>query len=106
MVVDMWRAGLEIRTLDQFLYNGAIKQIARVSENAAQSADFEFVADGATLPDEGPIIDLDDREFEFNGMPSDVSYGGKTNLDWLFNEVAQFFSVLVGTIFNIIKAGS
>ena len=103
MVVDMWRAGLEIRTLDQFLYNGAIKQIARVSENAAQSADFEFVADGATLPDEGPIIDLDDREFEFNGMPSDVSYGGKTTLDWFFNEVAQFFSFLVGTIFNIIK---
>lgn len=103
MVVDMWRAGLEIRTLDQFLYNGAIKQIARVSESAAQSADFEFVAGGATLPDEGPIIDLDDREFEFNGMPSDVSYGGKTTLDWFFNQIAQFFSFLLGTIINIIK---
>lgn len=80
-----------------------VDYVGRVSESAAQSADFEFVADGVILPSDGGDINLDDQEFEFNGMPSDVSYGGKTTLDWFFNQIAQFFSFLLGTIINIIK---
>ena len=80
-----------------------IDAIARVSEGAAQNADFEFVADGVVLPGDGGNIELDDQEFEFNGMPSDVGYGGTTNLEWFFDQIAQFFSFLLGTIINIIK---
>lgn len=93
-------------TIEEFIAGSDgdwIDAIARVSESTAQGADFDFVADGIILPGDGGDINLDDQEFEFNGMPSDVAYGGTTTLKWFFDQIAQFFSFLVGLIINIIK---
>ena len=76
-----------------------IDYIARVSETLAKSANFEFIADGAILPST-PFA----SGFEFEGMPTNVSYGGSsTVVEWLFDKIWQFFSFLVGMIINLLK---
>ena len=107
MVADMWTneyGGLKIRTVSQFITgskNDSIKQILRVTPRAAQKANFEFIPGGAILPDTGS--NSNSNEFEFNGLPQTVSYTKPGGLDWLFDQISQFFSFLAGMIINLIK---
>ena len=43
------------------------------------------------------------RLFEFNGMPTQVSLSSKKDLEWLFEQVSQFFGFFAGLIINLIK---
>ena len=108
MVADMWtdaHGGLGIRSVATFahsLSNDNIKQILRVTEKAAKITNFEFVPGGAILPPSGSVS-ASGEEFEFNGLPNTVSYTKPGGLDWLFDQISQFFSFLAGMIINVIK---
>lgn len=104
-VVDMWNAGLDIRTVSAFTSgsNGRLKQIGRVSASTAASANFEFVANGVILPGSIAGEGTSGNGFEFNGMPTQVSLSSRKDLEWLFEQVSQFFGFFAGLIINLIK---
>lgn len=108
MVADMWtteHGGLGIRSVATFAHSvkyDNIKQILRVTEKAAKVANFEFVPGGSILPPSGSVS-ASGEEFEFNGLPNTVSYTKPGGLDWLFDQISQFFSFLAGMIINVIK---
>ena len=111
-VVDMWRdvsGGLGYRTMSEFTSgsNGRLMQIGRVSEETAARANFEFIADGVILPGStgsgsgGGTSSA--SNFEFNGMPTQVSISSRKDATWLFNKISQFFAFFAGLIINILK---
>ena len=91
----------EFATNTNYSTGTVVDYIVRVSEESAQKANFEFVPGGAILPDTGS--NSISNEFEFNGLPQTVSYTKPGGLDWLFDQISQFFSFLAGMIINLIK---
>lgn len=98
-------SGLVADTVADFVNIGdgeVIDYIARVKDESASNANFEFVPGGAILPPSGSAS-ASGEEFEFNGLPNTVSYTKPGGLDWLFDQISQFFSFLAGMIINVIK---
>lgn len=98
---------LSMHTVEEFASSRyskgtVIDYIVRVSEKAAKVANFEFVPGGVILPPSGSAS-ASGEEFEFNGLPNTVSYTKPGGLDWLFDQISQFFSFLAGMIINVIK---
>ncbi len=110
MVADMWSTasgGLGIRSAYTFSNcrgsQDNLKQIGRITEEAAKAANFEFIADGVYLPGSMASTSNSAGDFEFNGMPTQVSYSKRKDLAWLFNQISQFFGFFGGMIINVIK---
>lgn len=84
-------------------YNGSdgyvVDYVDRVSDSTAQSANFEFIANGSVQLPGGSAT----TGFEFNGLPAQVSLSSKKDLEWLFEQVSQFFGFFAGLIINLIK---
>lgn len=96
-VIDMTSTdGLRRVSVNKFAHK-AITEVGRVTQKAANTANFEFVEDGALLPSD------ETYEFEFNGLPSNVSYSSPKGFAWLFDQIFQFFGFFAGLIINILK---
>ncbi len=110
MVADMWstaNGGLGIRSATTFtnaVANDNLKQIGRVTEEAARNANFQFVADGVYLPGSiGSGGSSTSNNFEFNGLPNNVSYSSSQDNLWLFDLISQFFGFFAGMMINLLK---
>ena len=83
-----------------------VDYVCRISESAAKNANFSFVADGVVLPTDGGGVGTvtgGSNNFEFNGLPNNVSYSSSQDNLWLFDLISQFFGFFAGMMINLLK---
>lgn len=83
-----------------------VDYVCRISESAAKNANFSFVADGVVLPSDGGGVGTvtgGSNNFEFNGLPNNVSYSSSQDNLWLFDLISQFFGFFAGMMINLLK---
>ncbi len=111
-VVDMWNKGLAVRGINSsFTMTGwsgctFTKAASLISIDGVNFGSLPGGVDVSDIP-AGTItateVNLDDLQFNYSGMPTDVTNAGIHSFQMLINQIGEAMNYVIGVMFNGIK---